>query len=491
MKWLVHKSFIKSIFLLIWFFFIARTNFYIDIEKNIFQFNLKNWFNFTIDFLSICILIFLIIYLATSIIIKKKFPITLILILYPISGLVGYYNNIELHYYTADISHHFITLSSAILFFIIIDSSKLFNYRFCELLLKIIILLVVIFFLVKILPLIIYKLYNGINLRITYQDNILLANTLSATVIQNVNGQARILFILQLFFLILFKKFILKKNIISNIFFILSLIFLLIMFLMESRFIILVSCISFCFIILSINNLKIKSFYIFFFIATIIVSSTLNKYQRFVNFDDETVLEAKIRNKALYENYTNNNEVQHINNNEVQHINNNEVQHINNNEVQHINFLYSMSKCSLFLNKIDGFLSGRLCGWEILIKNINKKDLFFGKGFFLDKQLLKPVQKTSSNSWINILFNTGIISLTIVLLFTILFLFKFFKFKNINNQNIYVSFSNYLLIFVLCRSLLEDTITFVNIDLVILIASLLITKSNSQKNIIIKKTSLK
>jgi hypothetical protein len=467
MKWLVHKSFIKSIFLLIWFFFIARTNFYIDIEKNIFQFNLKSWFNFTIDFLSICILIFLIIYLATSIIIKKKFPITLILILYPISGLVGYYNNSELHYYTADISHHFITLSSVILFLIIIDSSKLFNYRFYELLLKIIILLVVIFFLVKILPLIIYKLYNGINLRITYQDNILLANTLSATVIQNVNGQARILFILQLFFLILFKKFILKKNIISNIFFILSLIFLLIMFLMESRFIILASCISFCFIILSINNLKIKSFYIFFFIATVIVSSTLNKYQRFVNFNDETVLEAKIRDKANYENY------------------------INNNEVQHINFLYSVSKCSLFLNKIDGFLSGRLCGWEILIKNINKKDLFFGKGFFLDKQLLKPVQKTSSNSWINILYNTGIISLTIVLLFTILFLFKFFKFKNINNQNIYVSFSNYLLIFVLCRSLLEDTITFVNIDLVILIASLLITKSNSQKNIIIKKTSLK
>jgi hypothetical protein len=467
MKWLVHKSFIKSIFLLIWFFFIVRINFYIDIEKNIFQFNLKNWFNFTIDFLSICILIFLIIYLATSIIIKKKFPITLILILYPISGLVGYYNNSELHYYTADISHHFITLSSVILFLIIIDSSKLFNYKFYELLLKIIILLVVIFFLVKIFPLIIYKFYNGINLRITYQDNILLANTLSATVIQNVNGQARILFILQLFFLILFKKFILKKNIISNIFFILSLIFLLIMFLMESRFIILLSCISFCFIILSINNLKIKSFYIFFFIATVIVSSTLNKYQRFVNFNDETVLEAKLRDKANYENY------------------------INNNEVQHIKFLYSVSKCSLFLNKIDGFLSGRPCGWEILIKNINKKDLFFGKGFFLDKQLLKPVQKTSSNSWINILFNTGIISLTIVLLFTILFLFKFFKFKNINNQNIYVSFSNYLLIFVLCRSLLEDTISFVNIDLVILIASLLIIKSNSQKNVIIKKTRLK
>ena len=149
MKWLVHKSFIKSIFLLIWFFFIARTNFYIDIEKNIFQFNLKNWFNFSIDFFSICILLFLIIYLINFIIIKKKFPITVILILYPISGLVGYFNNSELHYNTADIWHHFITLSSVILFFIIIDSYKIFNYRFYELLLKILILLIVILKLIK------------------------------------------------------------------------------------------------------------------------------------------------------------------------------------------------------------------------------------------------------------------------------------------------------------------------------------------------------
>jgi hypothetical protein len=97
MKWLVHKTFIKSIFLLIWFFFIIRTNFYFDIDKNIFQFNFKNWLNFSIDFLSICILIFLIIYLLKSILIKKKIPITLTLILYPICGLVGYFNNSELH----------------------------------------------------------------------------------------------------------------------------------------------------------------------------------------------------------------------------------------------------------------------------------------------------------------------------------------------------------------------------------------------------------
>ena len=149
------------------------------------------------------------------------------------------------------------------------------------------------------------------------------------------------------------------------------------------------------------------------------------------------------------------------------------------------NIIYSRTECSLIINKIDIFTSGRLCGWEILFKHTNR-DLFFGKGFFADKVLLKSVQKTSSNSWINILFNTGIISLTIILLFIIFFLYKFFKFKDINDQNIYISFSYYLLIFILCRSLLEDTLAFVNIDLIILIVCLLIIKCNSQKIIIIK-----
>ena len=456
MKWLVHKTFIKSIFLLIWFFFIIRTNFYFDIDKNIFQFNFKNWLNFSIDFLSICILIFLIIYLLKSILIKKKIPITLTLILYPICGLVGYFNNSELHYNTTDVWHHFITLSSVILFLIIVNSSKIFNYRFYKLLLKILILLIVILFLIKIFPLITYKFYNGIDLRITYQDNILLGNTFGINLIQNVNGQARIMFILQLFLLILFKKFIYKKNIISNICFLFSLIFLLIIFLMQSRFIILVSCMSFCFIILSINNLNLmkKFLYLFFFIIIIMLSTSLKKHQRFINFDQETILTAKLnsQDRAMYENN-----------------------------------IYSTSECSLSLNKLDSFLTGRLCGWEILIKNISSKDLFFGKGFFLDKQQLKIIQKTSSNSWINILYNTGIMSFIIILLFIIFFLYNFFKFKKINDQNIYVSFSHYLFIFILSRSLLEDTMAFVNIDLIILIASLLIIKSKSQKNYNYKK----
>jgi O-antigen ligase len=147
-----------------------------------------------------------------------------------------------------------------------------------------------------------------------------------------------------------------------------------------------------------------------------------------------------------------------------------------------------LSQCSLNfnVNKIDAFLSGRLCGWEILIKNLDK-DLLFGKGFFADQILLKSVQKISSNSWINILFNSGVLSLIIILLFVTVILFKHFKIKNINHQNIYICLSYYLVIFILCRSLLEDTIVFLNIDLMIIIISLLIMKNSNKKLILYYK----
>jgi hypothetical protein len=301
--------------------------------------------------------------------------------------------------------------------------------------------------LLRILPIIVFKLYNGLDIRVTSKDNILPGNIFNFFITQNINGQARILFILQLFSLILFKKFISSKKNISNIFFLLSLLLFLIILLMESRFIILFSGASFFYIIISIINLDIKRkiFYLLLFFSTLFFVSTLDKQQRFFEFNEQSFLIPKIFNTKEY---------------------------INTN-------LYSLTQCSVHpsINKIDSLLSGRLCGWEILIKNIDSKDLFFGRGFFADQKLLAQIQKTSSNSWVNILFNTGIISLVIISSFTIFILFNFFKFKNINNKNIYVCFSNYLLIFILCRSLFEDTIAFVNIDLMIIIISVLLIKN--------------
>ena len=459
MRLLAHNSFAKFLFIFFWFFFIIRTISYIDIEKNIFQFNLKNWFNFSFDLLSIFIFVILLIYLLYFILSNKKFPVSLILLFYPISGVLGYLNNIELHSNNFYIWHHFITLTSIIIFLTIINSYKIFNFQFHVLLLKILIFFFLVYFFLNLLPIIIFKIYNNLDLRHTYEGKIFLLNFINISINQNVNGQARILFILQLFFLIIFQKYTNKKKIISNIFFYTSALLIFIIFLMQSRFIIVASCI-FSFFIIAYNHslsLKKKFFYLFFLILTITSASTLAKTERFFYIGEENFLRDKITDFKISPYKTNE-------------------QNLMSNE-QNL-----MSQCSFNnnVNKIDAFLSGRVCGWEILIKNINN-DLLFGKGFSADQILLKSVQKISSNSWINILFNSGVLSLIIILLFITAILFKHFKIKNIHHQNIYICLSYYLVIFILCRSLLEDTIVFLNIDLMIIIISLLIMKNSNKE----------
>ena len=274
----------------------------------------------------------------------------------------------------------------------------------------------------------------------------MVGNFLNISITQNVNGQARILFILQLFILILFKKFNGQKKLISNFFFFTSLFFLSLILEMQSRYIIFAAIISFFAIILSIKNLNFKKkiLYIIPLLFVIIIFLDTN---RFTEVDAEQTKINKLNN-LNNKNYTNAN----------------------------------LGMCNLSFNKIDSILSGRICGWEILIKNMSEKNLFLGNGFFADQNLLESIEKKSSNSWINILFNSGILSFSIVTLFIISFLVKFFRFNNINHQNIYISFSHYMLIFVLCRSLLEDTLAFINIDLMILTISLLIIKNKSKES---------
>jgi hypothetical protein len=462
MSLLLYNQFVKYFFLFIWFFFFIRISFNVDIKKNILQFNYDNWFNFLIDFFSITILLFLIIYFIRLTFINKKIPTTIILILYPICALIGYFNNPELHYNSNLVWHYFITISSLILFFAIIDSFGRFNYHFYELLLKTIILIIAVFFLTQLLPLIITKLYNGIDLRFTYKDSIFLGDFSKIYITQNVNGQARILFILQIFFLILFRKFTIQKKIISNFFFLISISFFSIILLMKSRYVSIASFVSFITILLSIKNFNIKKkiIYIISLLFVIIIFFDNSRYVQtdYINMENNKILSKK---KLV--------------NNEL------ELNELELNELELIEKNYTLALCDDRFNKIDAILSGRVCGWEILLKNSPNKDLFFGRGFFADQRMLRHLQKTSSNSWINILFNAGILAFIIVLLFIIIFLLKFFRIKNINDQNIYVSFSHYALIFILCRSLLEDTVAFINIDLLILFISLLIIKNKSKE----------
>jgi hypothetical protein len=336
-------------------------------------------------------------------------------------------------------------------------------------LLNILILFIFVYFFLNLLPIIIFKIYSNLDLRHTYEGKIFLFDFFNISINQNVNGQARILFILQIFFLILFKKYNSKKKFIYNIFFCISALLLFIIFLMQSRFIIIASFISSFFIIIYNHNLNLKKkiFYLLFLITTIAFAATISKPERFFNFNEENILTDKINNYNIGKHSLKEENIL--------------TDKINNYNIGKHSLKYEITVCSTNanVNKIDSILSGRVCGWEILIKNLDK-DLLFGKGFFADQALLLSVQKTSSNSWINIIFNAGFLSLIIILLFITIFLFKYFKLKNINHKNIYVCISYYLVIFILCRSLLEDTIVFLNIDLIITLISLLIIKDSKK-----------
>ena len=147
MKFRVLQTPIQLLFLIIWIFFLVRILSYIDVNNNILQFKLENIIKFIKDSLSIFIFIILITYLIFEIIKNKKIHISIILIIYPICGVVGYYTNgIKNSYQDAILFHHFITLSSVIFFFTAIQSNKIFDYEFKELLLKVILIFVFIFF---------------------------------------------------------------------------------------------------------------------------------------------------------------------------------------------------------------------------------------------------------------------------------------------------------------------------------------------------------
>ena len=145
---------------------------------------------------------------------------------------------------------------------------------------------------------------------------------------------------------------------------------------------------------------------------------------------------------------------------------------------------YIFSNCSEHLRSLDSVLSGRVCGWQLLLKTTTLKSLFIGKGFFADQVYLKiPIYKTASNSWVNIFNNTGIFSLIIFLSIILIYLIKFFKIKNFQHENIYISISNYLIIYFFIRSMFEDTIAFVSFDFLLLgICMVFIKESFNLKN---------
>ena len=575
MKIIKHYKSIQFLFFTIWVFFILRVVKVIHFQSTIANFSFDNLIFALADVISLVIFLSFIVYLIISTYKTKKISFTLILILYPIFALIGYYlNDFKNPFQESILPHHFITLTSVFIYFHFIQSNKIFDYKFKKLLLNTILIFFFIYALLIIFPDIINKIKSYQDLRFSY---IAILNVFGNEIYlnQNVNGQTKFLIILVILFFTLFKKYYFKNIIRSHLFFLIGLLLLTLIYLMQTRFNILASYIFLFFLILTFNDISLKRKIIYLLITVILPLSSFNLYtENNSRFQNITPLNYEIKaqgetEKEKINNYTKNNigavyeykktlgniinqseeifaekalegivgekpeeitlkliekanflnakisnEILNVNNQikidihlndsiyikylllrrsvaelksillELDLVNNQNIKQ-KNNTFRYINkplgqlYNYILANCKL--RKLDGILSGRVCGWEILLQTTTIKSIFFGKGFFADQVYLKmPLYKTASNSWINIFYNSGIFSLFIFVSITSIFLINFFKMKNFQNKDIYVQISNYLIIYFLTRSLLEDTIAFVSFDFLLLGISmiLMIEKEN-------------
>ena len=564
----------KLIFILIWPFFILRVPTYFKIQENFSQFDITNIKNLTLLSMDIALLFIFFFLISIQIIHFFKHRIiskSIILIIYPIIGVIGYHLNGYKNLYQEHILlHHFITLSATFLFFSFIQSNKLFDYKFKELCLKIILSIIFIYFLSIILPSLVVKLYLGQDLRFSFVSSAKMFSK-EINLKQNINGQTKFIFILFVFVMVLFKRFCSNKKIVSYLFFLIGLILISLVYLTQSRLNILASFIFSIFIIISIKDLTLKNkltFLILIFTIPFLVFNfnetmpnrfkeqfrvvlpqnmaandnlilEIDKQKQSIFLDTENgdgkintwyegknfnikadvmdldmngkadVMDVDMNGKAIPDNFSpinikilflellnKDNEINY----EVYVAQYNYNNEINRNKgltesiydfpnpyhnvlkkIVSYNYTVVLGKCLETLRILDSILSGRLCGWQILYDIIEKRELIFGKGFFADQVYLKPVEKVASNSFVNILFNTGLISLLIYIVVILIFFIKYFKFKNLNHTNIYISTSHYYFIYFIFRSFFEDNLAFVSVDLILLGTVSVLIKHNSQR----------
>ena len=123
---------------------------------------------------------------------------------------------------------------------------------------------------------------------------------------------------------------------------------------------------------------------------------------------------------------------------------------------------------------IDRFFGGRICGWEILTKIYYNNFKLFGYGFFEDRKILKEFEKISSNSYLFALFNSGILSFLILIIFYSNIFIKIIKSilisrKIKSNFTATTEFYTILTIYLIVRSFFEDTLAFLSIDLLLMV----------------------
>lgn len=456
--------------LIIFCFFWLSIGQYVELSNlfNFFQLNTFEKINFGffdligLTHLSIFLILFLTLIYKT--IKNKKISFFVLLLLYPLSASIGYYFNISEHDNYGLMFHFFFTISNLIMLFALLIHLKN-KEKIIEIFLNISFLFVIVFFLLLIIPDLFYRVFNNIHVREIYFVKLNLI-FFEYSYMQNSNGAARVTLVILIILLsnLIYK---IKKNKTYNKLYFLIIFISLILFYYQSR----LSIIFYILFILSliILNKKIilknKISLIFTFI---ILPFTI------INFYNNTIVTKEINFEEKYNLY------------EILFSEKNRLISVSN-----VNSFKSVEECNFVVNNklfkiIDKYATGRLCGWEIIIKDINNESILFGKGFFYDQILLKKYQKISSNTYINIIYNSGIIGLSSVFLVFLVVLINIKKIIELTkHDNLKYKLSIYIIIYLLFRSLFEDTLAFTSIDLILFLncLTLVLFKVNKFKDI--------
>jgi hypothetical protein len=373
----------------------------------------------------------------------------LIFSLYPILGFFGFILNSKESIYFG--LHNSISLLAIALFINFISSKNINKKLIFYLLHYSTIFILSIFFILFIAPDFVKKVLNfSLGARGENITNIVFSKNITFHIPQNSNGASRVIFLLTIL-MSCFYNFLLKNKFnFINIFILTGVLILAsINIFYQSKLNILAFIICCFYIFLSNNNYKNKLKIISLVLFVTLPFMINYAYQKYYNKNYNFIQGSRVfSNTEGFSTFINN---------------------------QKKDTYKNLDKLCLSSNTaIDRFFGGRICGWEMLTKIYYNNFKLFGYGFFEDRKILKEFEKISSNSYLFALFNSGILSFLILIIFYSNIFIKIIKSilisrKIKSNFPATTEFYRILTIYLIVRSFFEDTLAFLSIDLLLMV----------------------
>ena len=439
-------------------------------------FNISNYYLPNFNFLRANLIFYIFAILLGYFLYYREKTEYLIFSLYPILGFFGFILNSKESIYFG--LHNSISLLALALFINFISSKNINKKLIFYLLHYSTIFILSIFFILFIAPDFVKKILNfSLGARGENITDIVFSKNITFHIPQNSNGASRIIFLLTMLLSCLYNSLLKNKFTFINISILMgTLIFASINIFYQSKLNILGFIICCCYIFLSNNNYKNK-FKILSLVLLITLPFIINyTYQKYYNEKYNFVLDNRLFSKSegfftFYNYQKNDSNSTDSDSTNVEKVYDKSIYYKEpfNMTDRNLNEL-----CISHNTAMDRFFGGRICGWEILTKIYYNNFKLFGYGFYEDRKILKEYEKISSNSYLFALYNSGILSFLILIIFYSNIFVKIIKSiliskKVKNNFPATTEFYTILTIYLMIRSLFEDTLAYLSIDLLLIV----------------------